>query len=161
LLGLPLEHVLGRPDLPGLPVPCLIDWPGYDIALESFSDSVINNIRIALVVDQGTETSNPVYIDNLELFFSDNPDPVIPDLGRAALFPNPATEVFNIAFNLEAHEDVNIQIIDMAGRLVHDMDYPNTLNQTYTFSSQMFRKGVYVVKIRSNSLVETKRVILQ
>lgn len=117
--------------------------------------------RIAIVVDQVDAGTNPIYLDNLELFFGNNPDPVIPRLGTALVYPNPATDIFNVAFNLEEFEDVNIKFISMSGQLIHDVNYPNTLNQTYSFSSQLLSKGVFIVKIRSESLNETRRLIIK
>jgi len=137
------------------------DFVRQFVDLTPFARRVGNKIRVAIVVDQADQSTNPIYIDNLELFFTNNPDPVIPRLGTALVFPNPASEVFNVAFNLEEFEDVNIQFISLTGQLVHDVNYPNTLNQTYSFSTQLLSKGVFIVKIRSRSLNETRRLIIK
>ena len=137
------------------------DFVRQFVDLSPFAGRAGRDIRIAIVVDQADQGTNPMYFDNLELFYTNTPDPVIPRLGTALVFPNPASEVFNIAFNLEDFEDVNIQFISLTGQLVHDVDYPNTLNQTYSFSTQVLRKGVFIVKIRSESLNETRRLIIK
>jgi len=137
------------------------DFHRQFVDLSPFIGRGSEDVRIALVVDQADASTNPIYLDNLELFFTNNPDPVIPRLGTALVYPNPATDVFNVAFNLEEFEDVNIQFISMSGQLVHDITYPNTLNQTYTFSSQVLSKGVFIVKIRSESINETRRLIIK
>jgi hypothetical protein len=137
------------------------DFKREFVDISQFAGSGNDNVRVAFVVDQVSEGTNPIYLDNMELFFTNNPDPVIPELGSAALYPNPATDVFNLTFNFEDLEEVNIQVIDLAGKVIHDVDYPNTLNQTYTFSTQMFSKGVFIVKIRSRSVTETRRLIIR
>ena len=78
----------------------------------------------------------------------------------SVLYPNPAREVFNIAFNLPDFEDVTIQVISSTGALIQEIEYPGTLNQTYSFSTQLFSKGVFIIKISSNSIRETRRLII-
>ncbi|GAB2633610.1 hypothetical protein GCM10026987_34330 [Belliella aquatica] len=130
------------------------------IDLNEFAGRGQRNVRIAFVVENGSQSNDPVYIDDIELYLSSNPEPVDPGLGNTVIFPNPAREVFNIAFNFATYENVNIQVISSSGTLVQDIDYPNTLNQTYSFSTQLFSKGVFIVKITSNSLTETRKLII-
>lgn len=130
------------------------------VDLSEFAGTGSSKVRIAFVAEGMTSADNPIYLDNIELFLRANPDPVIPAEGRMVLFPNPATDVFNLAFNLSAYEEVNIQVIAVTGAVIHDINYPNTLNQTYTFSTDLFAKGVYIVKVTSNSIRETRRLMI-
>ncbi|WP_040489942.1 zinc-dependent metalloprotease [Indibacter alkaliphilus] len=118
------------------------------------------SVRVAIVLENTSETNSTAYINNIELFLSANPEPVDPGLGNTVIYPNPARDYFNIVFNFNTFENVNIQITSATGQLVHDVDYPNTLNQTYTFSTDLFSKGLFVVKITSNSVTETRRLII-
>ncbi|MHA7128237.1 M43 family zinc metalloprotease [Algoriphagus namhaensis] len=136
------------------------DFARKYVNLTDFAGSGKNEARLAFVLSGVMEGDSPVYLDNLELFLSANPNPVIPAEGRTTLYPNPASDFFNIAFNLRTMETVNIQMISATGALVQDIDYPQTLNQTYTFSTELFGPGVYILKITSNSLRETKRVVI-
>lgn len=130
------------------------------IDLSSLAGSGRTNVRIAFVAENGSPSNDPIYIDDIELFLSANPDPVDPGLGNTIIYPNPARDVFNVTFNLRSNEQVNIQVISSTGAIVQDIDYPNTLNQTYTFSTQLFSKGVFIVKITSNSITETRKLII-
>jgi hypothetical protein len=130
------------------------------VNLTDFAGSNNAMVRIAFVLEGGDESNSTIYLDNLELFFSANPEPVDPGLGNTIIYPNPANDVFNIVFNLPRFETVNIQITSPTGALVHDVDYFNTLNQTYTFSSQNFSKGLFIVKITSQSVTETRKLII-
>ncbi len=130
------------------------------IDLSAFTGDEMDNIRLAFVIENGSANANPVYLDNIEFFLSNNPDPVNPGNGNAVVYPNPATDIFNIVFNLEDFEDVQIQVIASSGQVVHDVIYPGTLNQTYSFSTSLFTKGVFIVKIQSDSLAITKRLII-
>ncbi|SIS87907.1 M43 family zinc metalloprotease [Belliella pelovolcani] len=130
------------------------------VDLSELAGSGRTNVRLAFVIENGSPSNDPVYIDDIELFLSANPEPVDPGLGNTIIYPNPARDVFSIAFNLQTYETVNIQVISSSGTVVQDIDYPNTLNQTYNFSTQLFSKGLFVVKITSNSLTETRRLIV-
>ncbi|MCH7401878.1 M43 family zinc metalloprotease [Belliella kenyensis] len=130
------------------------------VDLSSLTGSGRTNARIAFVAENGSTTNDPIYIDDIELFLSANPDPVDPGLGNTVIYPNPARDVFNVTFNLRTNEEVNIQVISSTGAMVQDINYPNTLNQTYTFSTSLFSKGVFIVKITSNSITETRKLII-
>ncbi len=136
------------------------DFARKYINLSDFAGAEGTDVRVAFVVSGGTETDSPIYLDNIELFQSANPNPVIPAEGMSILYPNPARDLFNIAFNLAQFEDINIQVISSTGMVVQDLDYPSTLNQTYSFSTQLFSKGVFIIKITGNSVQETRRLII-
>lgn len=136
------------------------DYVRKYVNLSEFAGAGQNRVRLAFVVQGGKAGDSPIYLDNIELFLNANPNPVIPAEGMISLYPNPAREIFNIAFNLPSYEDVTIQVISVTGALVQDIVYPNTLNQTYSFSTELFSKGVFIVKISGNSIRETKRLII-
>ncbi|WP_229239657.1 T9SS-dependent choice-of-anchor J family protein [Echinicola soli] len=131
------------------------------VNLSDFTGNGSEKIRIAFVVENGTDATNPIYLDNVELFLSDDPDPVYPTNGDAILYPNPATDIFSLAFNLQQREDVRIQVISTSGQVAHDVVYPGTLNQTYHLSTALFSPGVFIIKIQSETLSLTKRLIIQ
>ncbi len=131
------------------------------VDLTLFAGKDKKNSRIAFVLENSDEENSSVYLDNIELFISANPEPVIPQIGEISLYPNPATEYFSVAFNFQNYESVNIQIYSSTGALVHNVDYANTLNQTYTFASEQFSKGLFIVKITSRSVSETRKLFIQ
>ncbi len=130
------------------------------INLTEFAGPNKTQTRLAFVVENGDENNGPIYLDNIELFLSANAEPVDPGLGNTVLYPNPANDFFNLVFNLETYENVNIQIFSSTGALVHDVDYPNTLNQTYTFATQQFSKGLFIIKITSRTISATKKLFI-
>ncbi|MEP1085226.1 MAG: M43 family zinc metalloprotease [Algoriphagus sp.] len=136
------------------------DYVRKYVNLTEFAGPGKTDVRLAFVVENGNLTDAPIYLDNIELFLNANPNPVIPAVGMSLIYPNPAREVFNIAFNLPDFEDVTIQVISSTGALVQEIEYPGTLNQTYTFSTQLFSKGVFIVTISSNTIRETRRIII-
>jgi hypothetical protein len=137
------------------------DYERKYVNLTEYAGEGKKEIRLAFALDVFGTQNAPVYLDNMELFLSANPDPVIPAERNTIIYPNPASEFVNVAFNLPRRENVTIQIISSTGAVVRELSFPNTLNQTYTFSRDMFSAGLYVFKINSSSLQEIKRVLIQ
>jgi hypothetical protein len=136
------------------------DYERKYVNLTEFAGAGKNNVRLAFVLDVVGTQNSAVFLDNIELFLSANPEPVIPAERNTIIYPNPASEFVNVAFNLPKRENVAIQIISSTGALVRELSFPNTLNQTYTFSREMFTPGLYIFKINSSSLQEIKRVLI-
>jgi hypothetical protein len=136
------------------------DYERKYVNLTEFAGEGKTNIRLAFALDVVGTPAPPVYLDNLELFLSANPEPVIPAEGNTIVYPNPAVDYFNVAFNLPRRENVTLQIISSTGALVQELTFPNTLNQTYTFTREMFSPGLYILKINSPTLQEIKRLVI-
>jgi hypothetical protein len=137
------------------------DYVRAYVNLTNFAGKGKKDIRIAFVLEGADANTSPIYLNNVELFLSANPEPVDPGLDKTIIYPVPAREFFNIAFNLSDFENVNIKIYSTTGALVHDVEYPRTLNQTYTLSSSLFSKGLFIVKIESKTISETRKIIIE
>lgn len=136
------------------------DFVRHYVNLSNIAGKGKNRSRIAFVISGGIESDSPIYLDNIEFFQNSNPEPVIPGEGKFVLYPNPATDVFNIAFNLPAFEIISIQIISSSGEVVQDSKFPQTLNQTYSFSTSLFNRGLFLIRISGNSIQETRKIII-
>jgi hypothetical protein len=134
------------------------DYDRKYVNLTDYAGEGKKEIRLAFALDVVGTQNAPVYLDNLELFLSANPDPVIPAEQNTIVYPNPASRFVNVAFNLPKRENVTIQIISSTGAVVSELSFPNTLNQTYTL--EMFSPGLYLFKINSSRLQEIKRVLI-
>ena len=136
------------------------DYERKYVNLTDFAGEGKSTVRLAFALDVVGTPNPPVYLDNLELFLSANPEPVIPAEGNTIVYPNPAVDYFNVAFNLPRRETVTMQVISSTGALVQELTFPNTLNQTYTFTREMFSPGLYILKINSPTLQEIKRLVI-
>ena len=136
------------------------DYVRKYVNLTDFAGEGKKQVRIAFVLEGGTVIDSPLFLDNVELFLNANPNPVIPAEGMTVLYPNPATDIFNLAFNLPRLENVTIQVISTSGAVVQEIKYPNTLNQTYSFSTSLFSPGVFIIKITSDTIRDTRRLII-
>jgi hypothetical protein len=72
------------------------------------------------------------------------------------VWPNPATQNFNLQVSSATNESIEVQVNDVAGRLLEKLIIPNAT--TYTFGDDL-QPGVYFLKvIRGNSLKTMKIV---
>ncbi len=131
------------------------DWVNEFIDL---SDFVGEKIRLAFEVTGNR--SNNLFIDDIEFFADNNPEPVrIED--NMVLYPNPASGAnFNVTFNLREKEDVAIFIFDSMGKEIFRRIYPNTLNQTYPFDLTGNQAGLYILKTAGTTVNTSLRIFI-
>ena len=104
--------------------------------------------------------ANNLYLDNIEFYADDNPEPLT-FVEKLRMYPNPAIGGrFNLTFNLQQKENVQIIIFDVVGNEVSRSEYPNTLNQTYPFDLTGNMDGIYLIKTNSPSLNKTSRIFI-
>ena len=76
------------------------------------------------------------------------------------VFPNPTINGrFNILFELEQRETVQIVIYDVRGNTLNEQTLPNTLNQTYEVDMSAEPQGIYLVKVVGESFSYVRRVM--
>jgi hypothetical protein len=77
------------------------------------------------------------------------------------VYPNPATDVINIAFNAKTADYV-VSLMDLQGRVVSTMNLNNASgSQTLAFGTENLAKGSYVVVVSSNGAKTTKHVVVK
>jgi len=75
------------------------------------------------------------------------------------LYPNPSTGLITIEFNNPGKSDVQIEMVDMAGRHVYSKRFENMpLTQQIDFG--IFPGGIYVVKINSGTITKIIKLVL-
>lgn len=79
------------------------------------------------------------------------------------VYPNPATDNFNVRYNLEKASDVEIILLDELGRMVRTSRKVNVApgENTETVDVADLAAGVYYVRLRAGDLVETKGMVIQ
>ncbi|MFC2123462.1 choice-of-anchor J domain-containing protein [Bacteroidota bacterium] len=133
------------------------DWDRDQVVLTNFAGN--NNVRVGIRTTNGN--GNVLYLDNIEFFFSEVPNPVIPDNNAITLFPNPTVNSkFNLAINLKEKEDITISVMDINGKIHFYATYPNTLNQTFPFDFSGKRAGMYLIKAVGANFSSIRKLIL-
>ncbi len=117
----------------------------------------LNNVRLAFVFTHAG--GNNLYLDNLEFFLSDDPNPV-----------NLGTEEFSIywqtnqnatvTFNLEERSPVRIMVVDLLGRMYIDTTAPDILNQTFPVDLGQAGSGIYIIRVQTASRLYTEKFYL-
>ena len=131
------------------------DWVHEFIDLSDFAGE-----KIRLAFEVTGNRSNNLFIDDIEFFSDNNPEPVrIED--NMVLYPNPASGAnFNITFNLHEKENIIIFIFDSMGKEIYRRTYPNTLNQTYLFDLTGNQAGMYILKTTGATLNTSLRIFI-
>lgn len=86
-----------------------------------------------------------------------------PDFGLVdfAVFPNPNTGNFTVKFDNQSNQKVNIQVIDIQGRIV----YQNHFTAQGLFQQEIqlpnVPTGVYLVKVSNGEFKEVKKIVVQ
>lgn len=132
------------------------DWRTEFIDLSEFAGT--ENIRVAFVANNGS--GNNLYLDNIEFFTDNNPEPVQAPSGNYIAFPNPASDILNITLNLEQKETIHFEILDTKGNLLFRENYPNTLNQTFSLNTAGLNSGMYLLRVTSSTFTGIKRIII-
>ena len=80
---------------------------------------------------------------------------------EVVLFPNPASQSFQLAFNFENQREVQVRVIDVMGRQMEQASFKGDWG-TLTFDAQSWSQGTYFVQIQtSDDLTTTKKVYIQ
>lgn len=131
------------------------DWKQAFIDISEYLEW--NDLRIAFAFTNGN--GNTLYIDNLNLLTTN--DPTLPEFeNQVMLYPNPAPAEFHLAFNLSEKSNLQIQVIDMSGKVVFDENYSDMINQTLTLRAPN-QGGFYFVRVLGKGINKTQRVFIQ
>jgi hypothetical protein len=79
------------------------------------------------------------------------------------IFPNPATQNTNIAFNLIENNKVSVTVIDMLGNVVSVIAHENEFNKgnnTLSLNTANLANGIYYISLEVNGVKETKKLIV-
>ena len=130
------------------------DWKKEYVSLSALAGE--KNVRIAVVAHNNN--GNNIFIDNIELFATDDPNPPLTTVPYQ-LYPSSrnANADLAITFNLSTKQDVRIQIYTMQGNVITDKVLPETLNQTYYYDFSAQSPGIYLFRVQiDNQLTATK-----
>lgn len=76
------------------------------------------------------------------------------------IFPNPATSEVNIKFFLKENSDVEIDVLDVTGRVVSNLFFEKTQAGAYvkTFNTNGIANGNYIVRVKANGSVSNQKL---
>jgi hypothetical protein len=116
-----------------------------------------SKVRIAFVATNAS--GNNIYVDNIEFFIIDNPNPIDPRGELYAVYWNEANGV-DITFNLPERQKVGVALVDMMGREIERGLYYDMLNQTISMPVTSISTGLYIIRLQIGSKYYTTKVYL-
>lgn len=129
------------------------DYALYELDVTGYTDGAAHMIRIEAV--QSTATVFNILIDDVVLFINGQTTGLFEfETGEneVIIFPNPASEIVNLQFrNIEG--DVNVDVIDAAGRVVSSETVYAAYAKSYTMNTSNFENGNYIVTVSQNGTV--------
>ncbi len=90
----------------------------------------------------------------------DNPEGIS---GGISVYPNPATDMASVKFNLNNTSNVNIKVYNAMGQLVETLDNSGLVSGTndIKMNTQSYAKGMYTVQIDGEGFTASEKFIVQ
>lgn len=130
------------------------DWTRQYANLDAYAGK--KNIRFAFIATN--DNGNNIYLDNIEFYVSDNPNPVKAK-NPYSVYGGLGAPV-KITFNLDQTQNANVQVYNMQGSLLSNQDLTNVLNQTFTIDVPNVAAGVYIVRVQTGKSLSSAKVFL-
>jgi len=129
------------------------DWVFEEISLSDYiGESIL--VRFQLRSDNGV-TEDGFYFDDLTISILGNPVLGTNDVNTSefTLFPNPVNDILNIRTQLSAYD---LQVYNLQGQLIADTE---NNDGTTTFDYSSYASGLYIMKLSSEGITETFRIL--
>lgn len=145
----------------------------YTPTSDEWIDVVITNITSASFVSNfryrfsfENDNGNNIYVDDINLIVGDpvlNIEKLTSAIGNVEIYPNPAETVVNMNIDLLAHEDIEIQLLDITGRKVQSVFNGDLQAGSHQFNIDRgeLKSGTYFLNVVSSKGTLQKRVVFK
>lgn len=158
--------------LSGTSIIPLVGLLGYDINnpwYEAFTNAALTpngsiyRISVDIINECGTiSTSRIIQMNNVELRNASFSGEENENDLTFEIVPNPTREVINVFLNEEIEGDIEIQLLDMNGRVLQSMQTENTIkNQKNSFDLVNVSSGSYFIQVKSAAGIQTQKVFIE
>jgi PKD repeat protein len=133
-------------------------WQTLAVGLSSISSQT--NVRFRFELVAGTNGSNNIYIDDLNIGNSLGFENVADYIGLS-VYPNPANGSTKVEFNTQKQAKIQIQLLNVLGQPVLAPYSTQVLPGTQNFNIDMtpFANGIYTVQLQIDSDVYYTKVV--
>jgi hypothetical protein len=135
--------------------PTATQWRHETLSLSSYAgQDVIIRFRNAC------NYANNMYIDNINLTgLGVAIEPAIQSEIAFSLYPNPTEEMASIEYQAQGNENVNLQILDLTGRIISEKSYQLTEGtHQLEVNVSTLASGYYFVKLTENAKVGVQKL---
>lgn len=84
-----------------------------------------------------------------------------PNILKAYVSPNPASGNAKLILNTTSLLPINIEVIDISGKIYKQIKFSNTGANIFSFSVDDLSAGIYIIKIRQGNNFKTTKMIVQ
>jgi hypothetical protein len=121
------------------------------------------NIRIKFEFTSGTD--NNLYIDDINLIGTPTgiTEPTTASELNFEVYPNPASDLFNVAFELKAPGKTAVKVCDVLGREIKTIVNAELAGgiHEYNFDVHALSKGLYLISLTTGETVSIKKLIIE
>ena len=133
------------------------DWKTMFFDLSDFAGE--ENVLIGFESIDGD--GNNIYLDNIELFVSNEQNNIEIEDNKMAIYPNPVADLdAKITFNLDAKQNVEVRIIDVQGNIISDQSFTDVLNQTFPIELSTKMNGIYIIQAVGADFSDVSRILV-
>jgi hypothetical protein len=120
------------------------------------------NVMFKFKFTAETGSSNNFYIDDINLS-SATGIAEIPLVSNILIFPNPASDLVTVDFDLADNKNVSVEMKDVLGRVVKTGDAKPLQAGHHQISIPLsdIAKGIYFISVRSNAQVLTQKLVIE
>jgi len=104
-----------------------------------------------------TDANGCQSIRNFETSLTDTEDPIV-GFESLSLAPNPTTGVSQLQVSLGEATDINVQVFDLAGRLVQTLSQDNQASATFDLDMKDQANGMYLVRLQAGDAVQVMKL---
>jgi hypothetical protein len=140
-----------------------MSWANFTINFNYVSGNMPDSCIIFLKASGAVATNNDyLWVDNLAFSgtatFTEEHAAIVNDF---TVYPNPASTSVSIDFNLAKSQNIRIQLMDLGGNLVKevDMGYVNGATN-YLLNTTGIAKGEYFINVISNEGTEVRKIVI-
>ena len=78
------------------------------------------------------------------------------------IFPNPSRDVFNVAFNSERKQSIEVRVVNLVGEIIFTENLEDFEGEyTHSFNLSEYSKGIYLLELDTENGIVHKKLILQ
>ena len=139
--------------------------PGFKIELGGIFKTQMQGCSFASCTSSSATYVSPMHghsgMPTVELSTEIDAEPSTTN--KLQCFPNPANHRLDVLFDLENLGDVTIQLVDVNGRIIVQLEEQNLSSgqQYYQLNTQDLTSGVYMMVVQMQDRIATKKVLIQ
>ncbi|MDQ3111982.1 MAG: T9SS type A sorting domain-containing protein [Bacteroidota bacterium] len=141
----------------------VMSWSNFSINLMYQTGNNPDTCIIVLAASGANPEDNDyLWVDNLSFSGTvagiDTPGSFLNDFST---YPNPANELVTISFHAENQTDMNIQLVDLAGKIVKQRNLSTIEGEnSVSLNTEGVQSGVYFIRLVSDKGILTRKLII-